>query len=40
VVSCRIGQSLIALLLIGALATYGFLVALGGRSAFGVMEAT
>ena len=34
------GQSLVVLLLIGALATYGFLVALGGRPAFGVMEAT
>jgi hypothetical protein len=33
------GQSLIVLLLIGALATYGFLVALGGRPAFGVMPA-
>jgi hypothetical protein len=33
------GQSLVVLLLIGALATYGFLVALGGRPAFGVMEA-
>jgi hypothetical protein len=34
------GQSVIGLLLIGGLATYGFLVALGGRPAFGVMEAT
>jgi hypothetical protein len=33
------GRSLVALLLIGSLATYGFLVALRGRSAFGVMEA-
>ena len=33
------GQSLIVLSLIGALATYGFLVALGRRPAFGVMEA-
>ena len=33
------GQSLVVLLLIGALATYGFLVALGGRPAFGVIEA-
>jgi hypothetical protein len=33
------GQSLIVLLLIGALSTYGFLVALGGRPAFGVIEA-
>jgi hypothetical protein len=33
------GQSLVVLLLIGALATYGFFVALGGRPAFGVMEA-
>jgi hypothetical protein len=33
------GQSLITLSLIVALATYGFFVALGGRPAFGVMEA-
>jgi hypothetical protein len=33
------GQSLIVLLLISALATYGFLLALAGRPAFGVMEA-
>jgi hypothetical protein len=33
------GQSLVVLLLIGALATYGFLVSLGGRTAFGAMEA-
>jgi hypothetical protein len=33
------GQSLIVLLLITALVAYGFLVALGGRPAFGVMEA-
>jgi hypothetical protein len=33
------GRSLIVLLLIGALATSGFVVALGGRPAFGVMEA-
>jgi tRNA A-37 threonylcarbamoyl transferase component Bud32 len=32
------GRSLTVLLLIGALATYGFLVALGGRPAFGVMQ--
>ena len=35
-----LGQSLIVLLLIGGLATYSFLVALGGRPAFGVMAAT
>jgi len=29
------GQSLVVLLVVGALATYGFLVSLGGRSAFG-----
>jgi hypothetical protein len=33
------GRSLTVLLSIGALATYGFLVALGGRPAFGVMKA-
>jgi hypothetical protein len=33
------GQSLIVLLFISALAIYGFLVALGGRPAFGVLEA-
>ena len=33
------GQSLTVLSLTGAVATYGFLVALGGRPAFGVMEA-
>jgi hypothetical protein len=33
------GQSLIVLLLIGALATYGFLVALGTRPVFGGLEA-
>ena len=32
------GQSLIVLLFITAMAIYGFLVALGGRPAFGVME--
>jgi hypothetical protein len=34
------GRSLIVLLLISALATYGFFVALAGRPAFGTMEAT
>ena len=33
------GQSLMVLLLIGALATYGFLVALGSRPVFGALEA-
>jgi hypothetical protein len=32
------GRSLTALSLICALSTYGFLVALGGRRAFGVIE--
>jgi hypothetical protein len=34
------GRSLIVLLLISALATYGFFVALAGRPAFGTMAAT
>jgi hypothetical protein len=34
------GQSLLVLLLIVGLGTYGFLVALGDRPVFGVMEAT
>jgi hypothetical protein len=32
------GQSLIILFMLGAMASYGFLAALGGRPAFGTME--
>lgn len=35
-----LGQSLMVLLFIGALATYGFIAALGSRPVFGALDAT